>query len=60
MNNWLQRLKSAAMMEVKLLDHVIVTRDSYYSFADEGLLGLDGWNNKEQHLFSAIEHDFCY
>ncbi len=37
-------------MDVKLLDHIIVTRDGYYSFADEGLLGLDGLNNKEQFL----------
>ncbi len=51
--------ESAAMMEVKLLDHVIVTRDSYYSFADEGLLGLDGLNNKEEQFVSAIEHDLA-
>jgi len=50
---------SAAMMEVKLLDHVIVTRDSYYSFADEGLLGLDGLNNKEEQFVSVIEHDLA-
>ncbi len=31
--------ESAALMDVKLLDHVIVTKDSYYSFQDEGLLG---------------------
>ncbi len=51
--------ESAAMMEVKLLDHVIVTRDSYYSFADEGLLGLDGLNNKEEQFVAAIEHDLA-
>ena len=49
--------ESAAIMEVRLLDHVIVTRDSYYSFADEGLLGLDGLNNKEEQFVAAIEYD---
>ena len=33
--------ESAAMMDIKLLDHVIVTKDGYYSFSDEGLLGLE-------------------
>ena len=33
--------ESAAMMDIKLLDHIIVTKDGYYSFADEGLLGLE-------------------
>jgi hypothetical protein len=51
--------ESAAMMEVKLLDHVIVTRDSYYSFADEGILGLDGLNNKEEQFVAAIEMDIA-
>ena len=51
--------ESAAMMEVRLLDHVIVTRDSYYSFADDGLLGLDGLNNKEEQFVAAIEFDLA-
>jgi RadC-like JAB domain/C-terminal domain on Strawberry notch homologue/P-loop containing NTP hydrolase pore-1 len=35
-----EKIKQAgSYMDVKLLDHVIVTKDSYYSFADEGLLG---------------------
>lgn len=51
--------ESAALMEVRLLDHVIVTRHSYYSFADEGLLGLDGLNNKEQQFVATIEHDLA-
>ena len=51
--------ESAAMMEVKLLDHVIVTRDGYYSFADDGLLGLDGLNNKEEQFVAAIEYDLA-
>ena len=32
-------LKEAAkMMDIKLLDHLIITVDGYYSFADEGLI----------------------
>jgi DNA repair protein RadC len=34
-----EKLKRAAeMLEIKLLDHVIVTDKSYFSFADEGLI----------------------
>jgi hypothetical protein len=33
---------SAALMDINLLDHLIITKDSYLSFADEGLLGLSG------------------
>jgi len=31
-------IKSGDMLEIKTLDHVIVTNGSYFSFADEGLL----------------------
>ena len=38
-----KKIKEAAqMMEIKVLDHIIVTHDNYYSFSDQGLLGLDG------------------
>lgn len=30
--------KAGDVMNLKLIDHVIVTRDTFYSFADEGLL----------------------
>jgi DNA repair protein RadC len=30
--------KAGLQMDIKLLDHLIVTEDSYFSFADEGLL----------------------
>jgi DNA repair protein RadC len=34
-----KRLKEAAkLMEISLLDHLIITYDKYYSFADEGIL----------------------
>ena len=31
--------KAAEMLEIKLLDHVIIADKSYFSFADEGLIG---------------------
>lgn len=38
-----RRLKeSAALMDIKLLDHLIITKEGYLSFADEGLLSLAG------------------
>lgn len=30
--------EAGKLMEVKLLDHIIIGRDSYYSFSDEGIL----------------------
>lgn len=51
--------QSSTLMDVKLLDHIIVTRESFYSFADEGLLGLDGLNNIEQFFVSAVERDLA-
>lgn len=51
--------QSSILMDVKLLDHIIVTKESFYSFADEGLLGLDGLNNKEQFFVNAVEHDLA-
>lgn len=33
--------EAAALMEIKLLDHVIVTEQGFYSFADSGLLGFE-------------------
>lgn len=34
--------QAADLHDIKLLDHFILTSESYYSFADEGLLGLEG------------------
>lgn len=37
------KLKEAAeFMDIKLADHIILTQDSYFSFSDEGLAGLEG------------------
>lgn len=34
-----QRIKKAlALLDVQVFDHIILTEDSYYSFADEGIL----------------------
>ena len=34
-----QKIKEAGKtMDIQLLDHIIITRDGYYSFADEGIL----------------------
>jgi hypothetical protein len=33
--------EAAKVMDINILDHVIVTKDSYHSFADNGLMGLD-------------------
>jgi DNA repair protein RadC len=30
--------KACDLLEIKLLDHIIITDESYYSFADEGLM----------------------
>jgi DNA repair protein RadC len=30
--------KAAAMLEIKLLDHLIIADKSYFSFADEGMI----------------------
>jgi DNA repair protein RadC len=31
-------VKSAAILDIPILDHVIFTDEGYFSFADEGLL----------------------
>ncbi|WP_162944815.1 JAB domain-containing protein [Flavisolibacter nicotianae] len=38
-----RRLKEAATLhDIKLLDHLIITKEGHLSFANEGLLGLEG------------------
>lgn len=32
--------KSAALLDIQVLDHIIVTATDYFSFADQGLLGI--------------------
>ncbi len=35
--------KAGKLMDIKLLDNFIITKDSYYSFADNALMGLTGY-----------------
>jgi hypothetical protein len=51
--------QSTVTMDIRLLDHVIVTSEGYYSFADEGLLGLEGLSPKEDEFVSAVEKDLA-
>lgn len=38
-----KKIKDAGLlMDITVLDHIIIAKDSFYSFADEGLLGLNG------------------
>lgn len=54
-----KKLKDAAkFMDIRLLDHIIITRYGYFSFADEGLLGLEGvknLQNKMEEFVKAVE-----
>ena len=34
--------EAASLMDINVLDHLILTNESYYSFADDGILGLNG------------------
>ncbi len=34
--------QAATLLDIKLLDSIIITKDGFYSFRDEGLLGLPG------------------
>jgi DNA (cytosine-5)-methyltransferase 1 len=43
-----KQLKEAGkLLEISVLDHVIMTSEGYYSFADEGLMGLAGITSDE-------------
>lgn len=52
------KLKGAIeFMDIKLLDHIIVTRDGYFSFAESGLLGLEGikeWADPQTAFTDAV------
>jgi uncharacterized Zn ribbon protein len=54
------RLKEGcALMDIKLLDHLIITKQGYLSFADEGILDLAGLgslsNNQDSFVDSVIQ-----
>ena len=42
--------ESAKIMDIAVLDHIIVTKEGYYSFADEGLLGFEKIFSEESGL----------
>jgi DNA-cytosine methyltransferase len=57
-----KKLKEAAkLMDIQLLDHLIIgSTESYFSFADEGLLGLPGVNDKsgkKDEINEALEEE---
>ena len=55
--NLTNKVKEAArFMDISVLDHLIITYNSYYSFADEGLLGIDKDEIKES-LNGKISND---
>lgn len=40
-----KKLREAGkIMDIQLLDHIIITKDKYYSFSDEGLNGVEGFS----------------
>lgn len=44
-----EKLKQAGkIIDIKLLDHLVLTSDSFFSFADENLMGLEGLQNTSQ------------
>ncbi|MGQ0829335.1 MAG: DNA (cytosine-5-)-methyltransferase [Bacteroidota bacterium] len=44
-----KKLKEAAKsFDIELIDHIIITKDGHYSFADEGLNGIDDPYKSEQ------------
>lgn len=52
------KLKEAArLMEISLLDHIIVTPKSYLSFAEQGLVGLEGVQAKDNEFVEQVMQD---
>jgi DNA repair protein RadC len=47
--------KAAASVDITLLDHIIITKDGYYSFADEGLTGIYKEHDEENPTASIVE-----
>src|SRR6266536_6086484 len=50
-----QMKTAAATHNIKLLDHIIVTKEGYYSYADSGLLGLEGVQSLRNNLEQFVE-----
>jgi hypothetical protein len=48
------------LLDIELLDHIILTKDSYYSYADSkklGLVGIDGAPNQSFAFVAQVEKD---
>lgn len=56
--NLTKKLKQACeIMDISLLDHLIITKDSYYSWADEGMLfGIEEGPNVEEEKIKQLEN----
>jgi len=54
--------EAAAFHDIKLLDHLIITKEAYFSFANDGLLGMEGFSGLEDgHVkFVAAVTDALY
>lgn len=46
--------EAAETHNIKLLDHIIITKDGYYSYADSGLLGLEGVQSLKNNLENFV------
>lgn len=47
--------KAAQTVDITFMDHIIITKEGYYSFADEGLAGLYQQNNEEDSTLKIVE-----
>ncbi|RYZ45878.1 MAG: hypothetical protein EOP49_24360, partial [Sphingobacteriales bacterium] len=53
-----EKIKEAArFMNIELLDHIIVTRESYYSFGDNRLAGLEPLADKRTQFLEIVKRD---
>ena len=49
--------QSAALLDIQVLDHIILTKDAYFSFTDEGFMGLPfKTNNKKQSKMTKLKN----
>lgn len=53
-----KKIKEAGdIMDIRVLDHLIITKGGYYSFADNSLMGLEGIRNTPPILRKPINQD---
>jgi DNA repair protein RadC len=52
-----KKIKEAALlMDMSVADHIILAKDSYYSFTDEGLLGNKNQTNKKHKAMTKLKN----